>query len=214
MELTRRGAIRLAGVAGLAATTGAVLAAVPASPALASQYLWLWCHQCQGLWFGGNYISGACPATGITGHSLAGSGAYTLPTDSDNVPGQRGWVWCNRCQGLWYGRNSTCGACPAGPGGHDSAGSGGYTPMNNSGGGQGDWRWCRQCQGMWFAANRHRRRVPGSRHRRPQPGRQRQLPPRPVELSGPSPLDNQPAIMTTTPPAGPPLTRPTLRPAG
>ena len=152
-ELTRRGAIRLAGVAGLAATTGAVLAAVPASPALASQYLWLWCHQCQGLWFGGNYISGACPATGITGHSLAGSGAYTLPTDSDNVPGQPGWVWCNRCQGLWYGRNSTRGACPAGPGGHADAGSDNYALDVNSGGGQANWRWCQQCQGLWFAAS-------------------------------------------------------------
>jgi hypothetical protein len=36
MELTRRGAIRLAGAAGLAAASGAVLAAVPASPVLAA----------------------------------------------------------------------------------------------------------------------------------------------------------------------------------
>jgi hypothetical protein len=154
MGLTRRGVSRLAGAAGLAAATGAVLAAAPASPAQASQDFWAWCHRCQGLWFGANGTPGACPAPGTLGHDYAGSGYYTLPTVSDNVPGaQRGWVWCHRCQGLWYGLNSTRGACPAGPGGHSPAGSGGYTLMNNFGGGQGDWRWCHQCQGLWFAAN-------------------------------------------------------------
>ena len=77
MELTRRGAIRLAGAAGLAAATGAVLAAAPASPALASQDWWRWCRLCQGLWFGFNNTAGVCPAR-AAGHSYAGSGNYHL----------------------------------------------------------------------------------------------------------------------------------------
>jgi hypothetical protein len=77
MELTRRGAIRLAGTAGLAAAAGLVLAAAPASPAQAAQNGWRWCRQCQGLWFAGNPAPGVCPAS-AAGHSLAGSGNYRL----------------------------------------------------------------------------------------------------------------------------------------
>jgi hypothetical protein len=152
MELSRRGIIRLAGAAGLAAATGAALTAVPASPAQASQDLWKWCHQCQGLWFVANGTGGVCPAPGAVGHSLFGSGNYLLPTDSDGGFGQPGWAWCNRCQGLWYDGNNR-GVCPAGPGGHDATGSGGYRPFQNTGPGQTEWRWCHQCQGLWFAAN-------------------------------------------------------------
>jgi hypothetical protein len=155
MELTRRGAIRLAAAAGLAAATGAVLvAAAPATPAQASQDFWRWCHQCQGQWYGFNGTGGACPARGTAGHSFTGSGNYTLPMIGDWPDwGQTGWYWCNRCQGLWYGANQTPGVCPAGPGGHSKTSSGFYAPDVNSGGGQGNWRWCSQCQGMWFAAN-------------------------------------------------------------
>ena len=78
MELTRRGALRLAGATGLAAAAGAVLSVAPASPAQASQNGWRWCRQCQGLWFAGNSTSGACPAFGTAGHSSAGSGDYRL----------------------------------------------------------------------------------------------------------------------------------------
>jgi len=154
MELTRRGAIRLAGAAGLAAATGAVLAAAPASPAQASQDFWRWCHQCQGLWYGFNNTPGMCPARGNAGHSYAGSGNYTLPTTQDLSWGQPDWRWCNRCQGLWYSANRTFGACPAGPGGHHwDPDADDYAPDVNSGSGQGQWRWCHQCQGMWFGAN-------------------------------------------------------------
>lgn len=78
MELSRRGVIRLAGAAGLATATGAVLAAIPASPAQADQDFWRWCQRCQGMWFAANDTGGVCPAPGAVGHSLAGSGNYHL----------------------------------------------------------------------------------------------------------------------------------------
>ncbi len=141
MDVTRRGAIRLAGAAGLAAAAGAVLSVAPASVAQASQNGWRWCHLCQGLWFAGNPTLGVCPANGTAGHSLAGSGNYTLTT-SAAFPGQRDWFWCHRCAGLWYaGSSIRGGACPAGPGGHEIFGSTDYSLDVNSGGDQGNWRW-------------------------------------------------------------------------
>ena len=95
-----------------------------------------------------------CPARGTAGHSYAGSGNNTLaPTPDHSSFGQVGWYWCSRCQGLWYGTNRSLSACPAGPGGHQYAGSGGYVLEVNSGSGQGQWRWCHQCQGQWFSGN-------------------------------------------------------------
>jgi hypothetical protein len=155
MELSRRGVIRLAGAADLAAASAA-LTAVPASPAVpakASQDFWRWCQQCQGLWSAANGTGGVCPAPGTAGHSQIGSVNYTLPTDGDLSLGRGGWAWCNRCQGLWSADSNTRGACPAGPGGHDGTGSGGYWPFTRDVSGQPNWRWCRQCQGLWFAAN-------------------------------------------------------------
>jgi hypothetical protein len=157
MELTRRGVIRLAGAAGLAAATGAVLAAAPASPALADQNGWRWCQLCQGLWFAGNPTLGVCPARGTAGHSFTGSGNYTLTRYSDAFPGgQDGWFWCSRCAGLWYVFNNTRGVCPAGSGGHSYNGSDDYAIDLSNDGGQGNWRWCFECQGLWFAGNRTR----------------------------------------------------------
>jgi hypothetical protein len=153
-ELTRRGTIRLAGAAGLAAAAGVVLAAAPASPALASQNGWRWCRQCQGLWFAGNPTLGVCPAPGSAGHSFVFSGDYTLPKATDVFTGdQSGWLWCTRCAGLWYALNGTPGVCPAGPGGHEYGGGFSYS-LDLGGGGQSNWRWCQQCQGLWFAGNR------------------------------------------------------------
>jgi len=156
MELSRRGAIRLAGAAGLAVAAGAVLSVAPASPALADQNGWRWCRQCQGLWFGGNPTFGVCPAR-AAGHSLAGSSNYALSDASDiTATGQEDWFWCCLCAGLWYVRNGTSGACPASPAGHSTAGSGMYALDVNSGSGQtnqANWRWCPLCQGLWFAAN-------------------------------------------------------------
>jgi len=155
MELTRRGAIRLAGAAGLAAATGAVLAAAPASPAQADQNGWRWCRQCQGLWFAGNTTHNVCPAYGFNGHSLVGSGNYTLPLTRDVFNGdQDGWFWCAQCQGLWYGLNPSPGVCPAPyTHGHEFRTSTVYSLHQNGGGGQSNWRWCQECQGLWFAGN-------------------------------------------------------------
>jgi hypothetical protein len=154
MELTRRGAIRLAGATGLAAAAGAFLAAAPASPALADQNRWRWCRQCQGLWFSDNPTHGVCPRYGTNGHSLYASGNYTLNDDAAGVlAGQPGWIWCRQCQGLWYGFNGTAGACPASQFGHSATGSTIYALDVNTGSGQGNWSWCQQCQGLWFAGN-------------------------------------------------------------
>ena len=157
MELTRRGAIRLAGAAGLAAAAGAVLSVAPASPALADQNGWRWCRQCQGLWFPGNPAHNVCPAYGVNGHSLTGSGNYTLPLTSDVFNGdQDGWFWCAQCAGLWFGLSPTTGECPAptpGTTGHEFRGSTVYSLHQNGGRGQSNWRWCQDCQGLWFAGN-------------------------------------------------------------
>jgi len=153
MELTRRGVIRLAGAAGLAAAAGAVVSVASASPALADQGSWRWCRFCQGLWFSGNPTLGVCPARGTAGHSSAGSGNYSLPSGDDSFHGQLWWIWCSRCQGLWFSGNDTRGVCPAGPGGHEFVGSGVYALNVDNGDGQANWRWCQNCQGLWFAAN-------------------------------------------------------------
>lgn len=154
MELSRRGLIRLAGATGLTVATGTVLAAAAASPAQASQNGWRWCRQCQGLWFAGNATNGACPLPATSGHSLDGSGNYTVPTGSEGD--QAGWTWCKLCQGLWYSLHPTNGVCPARPSssvGHERAGSGSYSINKDGGGGQDHWRWCQQCEGLWFSAN-------------------------------------------------------------
>lgn len=69
------------------------------------------------------------------------------------VVAQRNWLWCNRCQGLFFGGNGTSGTCPRG-GGHNSTGSSNYfmtayttrLPGNVEQG----WSWCNQCQGMFL----------------------------------------------------------------
>ncbi|MDQ3980635.1 MAG: hypothetical protein M3314_13950 [Actinomycetota bacterium] len=38
---------------------------------------------------------------------------------------QRGWRWCNKCQGLWFGPNQASSNCPLG-GTHNNVGSGNY----------------------------------------------------------------------------------------
>jgi hypothetical protein len=80
MQLTRRGAVRLAGATG--------------------------------------------PAAGTAGHSFVGSGNYTVDDDLDFLAGQSGWLFCNRCAGLFYGGSNTAGVGPAGPGGHSISLSG------------------------------------------------------------------------------------------
>ena len=89
--------------------------------------------------------------------------AWTFAWAADS---QEGWRWCRKCQGLWFGGNTTAGACPAG-GGHEQVGSGNYRLVHNSPGaaGQHAWRWCRKCQGLWFSGGAGRSSCPaGGEH--------------------------------------------------
>ncbi len=134
---------------------------------------WRWCNKCQCLAFGGAATPGPCPAGGAHDHS--GSGNYWLasaptvevelpprrpglPTkrvrveqshSSPEIPGQRGWRWCNRCQGLSREGGRCVGAAP-----HSHDGSGNYVvPLNApTAPGQAHWRLCKKCQTLSFRA--------------------------------------------------------------
>jgi hypothetical protein len=89
-------------------------------PGVGANPQWKLCNQCQGLFFAGTVnFQGVCPAPG--GHTDTGSDNYILPqsTVSGNLTQQSGWVWCNRCQGLFYGGDRSVqlfnnfGVCPS-----------------------------------------------------------------------------------------------------
>ncbi|MER5263134.1 twin-arginine translocation signal domain-containing protein [Actinosynnema sp. NPDC002837] len=114
---------------------------------------WRWCNRCQGLFFGGNNTTGACPAGG--GHNSGGSANYFMTNYVEPRPinVQSNWRWCNRCQGLFFG--GWAGRCPLG-GGHNWAGSSDYTVFVNDGvnvSKQAGWRSCSKCGGLYFAGN-------------------------------------------------------------
>ena len=73
--------------------------------------------------------------------------------DSPLYPGQAGWRWCHKCQGLFFGPNPGS-HCPAG-GAHENVGSANYSLRNQNAlaPGQHGWRWCHKCQGLYFAGN-------------------------------------------------------------
>lgn len=102
------------------------------APTAPGQREWRWCRKCQSLFFGGNPNPTRCPADNGA-HDGSQSANYTLYfTSSAWETGQRGWTWCNKCQGLFYAGfsnnmlNSTGGACPVG-GTHNNQGSGEYS---------------------------------------------------------------------------------------
>ena len=127
-----------------------------------TQQNWRWCYKCQGIFFAGNPVS-ACPAGGA--HAKTGgptpSGNYILAVDCADAPGQPGWRWCSKCQGLWMGLKSGS-VCPAG-GAHLLTASGIYSlvdttyttryPAARGWPGQKGWRWCSKCQGLWMGSN-------------------------------------------------------------
>jgi hypothetical protein len=99
-------------------------------PSAPGQGDWRWCSKCQGLFFGGGPTNGACPVEphgepNEQPHDSTGSGDYTLVHQDSAAPGQDGWRWCSKCQGLAWGVDEP-GACPAGAV-HDHGGSGVYT---------------------------------------------------------------------------------------
>ncbi|WP_167837594.1 hypothetical protein [Nocardia altamirensis] len=84
--------------------------------------------------------------------AVALAGAVVLGGTGTAQAAQDGWLWCNLCSGLWYGRHDTYGTCPGNSLGHRGVHSGIYTLKYSSdgGGGQDDWRWCRTCEGLWY----------------------------------------------------------------
>ena len=102
-----------------------------AAPDPSRQSGWRWCNKCQGLFYGPGATSSLCPA-GSTHAPPAESGSWdycllhNVPPDSSR---QSDWRWCNKCQGLFYGRHVEPSRCMAG-GTHAPAaasGSGDYS---------------------------------------------------------------------------------------
>lgn len=132
--------------------------ALPAGdrPLVTRQRGWRWCCKCQGLFFGGHSSQGSCAsrpvgvmATTIVPHDPSGSGEYAL-ANSVGAPGQSGWRWCRKCEGLFFA--GARGKCASG-GAHDGSQSGDYTLVHNdpAAQGQGSWRYCKKCDGLYFA---------------------------------------------------------------
>jgi len=86
-----------------------------------AQAEWAWCNRCQGLFYGPNIGSSACPAGGP--HVTVGGNDYLVDFVGADTPAgqQQGWSWCCKCQGMFYSSNPA-GPCPAGDT-HDNTGS-------------------------------------------------------------------------------------------
>lgn len=152
--MERRHFIKVAGLAAVGAF------GIPiCTEATESQAGWRWCKKCEGLWFsvGGDERKGKCPAG--ENHDTADSGSYVVIQNDENVPGQQGWRWCKKCEGLWFagGGDERKGKCPAGKH-HDATDSGNYVLVLNdeNAQGQNEWRWCKKCEGLWFAGGEKR----------------------------------------------------------
>ena len=106
---------------------------------------WRRCVSCEGLASSSDGgPSGFCPALGDK-HQYDGTD-YSLGfaySSLSGYPGQSGWQWCSKCQGLAYSPDRTGGTCPLGGGSHDFIGMLEYTLMyfENSIG-QSGWRCC------------------------------------------------------------------------
>jgi hypothetical protein len=78
---------------------------------------WRWCHDCQGLFWGGN--GGVCRGNGYGSH-VAGSGTsydlyFNISGKNTTTNPQAYWRWCKLCSLLYSQGPSgdTAGACPA-----------------------------------------------------------------------------------------------------
>jgi hypothetical protein len=91
------------------------------------QGLWYWCNWCQGLFYGLGQTNSHCPGNVLTSYPFTtgphdasdGSYNYNLLYSNDGGPWtgdpplQSGWLWCENCQGLfWGGSGVTAGLCP------------------------------------------------------------------------------------------------------
>ena len=134
-----------------ASSIGAMLTGIVADFSL-GQRNWRWCQKCEGMFFAGNPSQGTCPAGGAHDRSASGDYDMIVPVPGMRVPpGQTGWRWCQKCQGMFFGDNPSNGSCPVG-GAHDKSASGPYKLIHQAPAahGQHDWRWCNKCQGLFF----------------------------------------------------------------
>jgi hypothetical protein len=107
MELTRRGAVRLAGAAGPAAGTAGHSSVGSGNYTVdddldfhAGQSGWFFCNRCAGLFYGGNNTAGVCPA-GPGGHSISLSGSDFYALDVNSGGGQTAAsAWVTPCTPL------------------------------------------------------------------------------------------------------------------
>lgn len=117
---------------------------------------WRRCDKCEGLFFGGS------PSKGTSGGTCpkdkkphtADKENYVLALDSEDAPGQPGWRWCWKCQGLFF-PGSTGGTCPTDDMAHSAEDSGDYVLVQNSNDapGQPEWRYCNKCHGLFFGGS-------------------------------------------------------------
>lgn len=75
------------------------------------QSAWLWCGNCQGLFYAPGDGALSCPAGGS---HVAGPGSFNYSLPHDVTGGQGGWYFCFLCNGLFHGGAYTvAGVCPA-----------------------------------------------------------------------------------------------------
>jgi M6 family metalloprotease-like protein len=128
---------------------------VDAGP-LPAQPLWRFCKKCNGLHYISNATTpsfGLCPQSGahVASDDEYVSIPYQIVMNNGNAPGQHGWRWCRKCQGMFFGPGQASSRCPARDQ-HDGSASGDYSFVQNDSTtpGQRYWRWCQKCQGLFF----------------------------------------------------------------
>jgi M6 family metalloprotease-like protein len=121
-----------------------------------AQENWRFCEKCKGIHFITDWhhaVLGPCPAGGQHDNPTKGPG-YEIANNIASAPGEHGWLWCQKCQGLFHGPSP--GHCPAG-GAHDGSLSGDYSLITNdvNSPGQHGWALCNKCEGLFFGTNKN-----------------------------------------------------------
>ncbi|MBL1105335.1 CAP domain-containing protein [Streptomyces sp. 5-8] len=121
---------------------------------------WRYCGKCQGMFFDGYPLKGACPRP--VGHKAVGYN-FVLPHDVAGTPtAQNAWRYCVKCHGMFYDGYAQKGACPGG-GGHQAAGYDFVLPHDVAGTptAQNAWRYCVKCHGMFYDGYAQKGTCPG-----------------------------------------------------
>lgn len=126
---------------------------------------WRNCVACAGTFFASNETRGRCPARADGGpHDDTGSlrlGVHHGEAVTSNMQG--GWRRCERCQGMFFGRDGAdAGVCPAG-GAHRLGSSDNYFLAHSGASATptAGWRWCSRCEGLFHTDGSTAGRCPG-----------------------------------------------------